>query len=134
MLFMSHFKLTREANMGIEEKLSLECRNRISIWSSMLQKASNYLVIWENIWDNVSSIPPGLDCWYEIEGRTFRFQSSLTIAEGMLEAAVIWFCNIFANGKEGTGIANNYDEDIKIVRKEMLEYTSKNLDISMLVI
>jgi hypothetical protein len=115
--------------METKKQLSLECKNRISLWMLMLEKTCSYLVIWENIWNNASNYSHELDGLY-YAGRPHRFKSEFAIEQGLLEAAVIWFCNIFGNGKSGTGISDNYADDVKNVRKEMMEYTSQKLGYS----
>lgn len=113
--------------MGTKNTLSLGCKNRIHVWMQLLEKTCSYLIVWEKIWNNISNVPYEFDCLYCTSKEQRRFRSEYIIEQSLLESAVIAFCNVFTAGKAGTGVADNYDNDIISTRRNMLDYASKNL-------
>jgi hypothetical protein len=107
--------------------LSKEAFNRVLIWEEALDSAYMYLVIGTHIREKKELFPDMLH--YSSAGFVASADLSSNIWNGLTEAAVVLFRQVFSSGDGGIGISNNQtDPEIVKLRGEMKTFVCEHLN------
>lgn len=100
---------------------------RLLNWEHALNRAARNLAIAQHLSNH------GAKDWETIEafdGKSFRTVVAVEAQQGLREAAIIGFLQVFGWGKGSPEIAKNDDGDIETIRKEMVQYTLTTLGLA----
>ena len=110
---------------SLKSELSENVINRIFSWENSLQDALKYLHLGEYFigLENADSTQIS----YDIGSQKCHINIAHNTKQGLIEAALIAFHQVFASGRDGPGFASNFDQEIRSVRERMKAYVLEQL-------
>lgn len=107
---------------SLRSALSENSLNRIRSWENSLQDALKYL----HLRDYFVRLQEE-EISYAIGNQKQFINVGHNAQQGLIEAALIAFYQVFASGHAGVGFASNLDEEIRSVRERMKAYVLEQL-------
>lgn len=109
-------------------ELTQEVIHRVMTWQIVLQHAKAYLAVAEHL-TATSAVE-----WLSIEfysGSTTKTVVGFTAQNGLHEAAIVNFRQVYTAGRAGPGFASNHESEVKRIRAEMERYVCLHLNVPL---